>query len=304
MKKIVYGFFILLMVTFYSCDNSNEKFSGSPVDNLTIETIEGIVSTDVENNFALPGQEINFTVTLPDSFRAKVHDSVTVEATTLTVTGSKRTASLILGEDQLTATGKILVGGSSVFDSSFKLYLSAIHVNNNDSGVHYLLNSNTIDLLSSNSSVPDLFDDRLQVKIAWENNSKKNTVRCYVKNSSNQQYTIANGDYPKDFKSYYISNSQRINTVNGTAIPTGTRYQYLPSEYTFSIGAISVNDLETNPIDLKYKITFVYPNGNIKIFSGTYFNMSNTSGKLDIAKVTKTGIDESSDYSDVINLNP
>jgi hypothetical protein len=35
-----------------------------------------------------------------------------------------------------------------------------------------------------------------------------------------------------------------------------------------------------------------------------YNSMTNTSGKLDIAKFTKTGIDDTSDYNSFVNLNP
>lgn len=304
MKKLIYCFFVLLFVTFYSCDSNDDKFSGSPVDNLTIETITGTVSTDVENNFALPGQSINFTVNLPASFRSVVTDSVTVEATTITRTGSKRVASVIIPENQLSGTGTIIVGGSSVFDSEFDLYLSAINVKNNNSGKHYLINSNKVTINSGNSSIPSFKDNRLQIVVSWDNKSTGNNVRCYIKNASNTTFTFQNGSSFREFKSYPVYNSQLTSASTGNPLPESNAYAFNPSDYTLSIAATAATDLESSPIDLKYRVVFRLPTGAVKIINGVYNGMTTTSGRLDIAKFTKTGIDDTSDYVNFINLNP
>jgi hypothetical protein len=77
--------------TLISCDDDDDKFTGSPVGVLPFETVTATVSTDT---FALPGQEINFTATLPESFRAVVMDTVTVQATIYSMGGGVRNASV------------------------------------------------------------------------------------------------------------------------------------------------------------------------------------------------------------------
>ncbi len=166
-------FFLLLQFT--SCVN-DEKFTGSPVGVIPVVTIDAIVSTTA--TFALPSQEIDFTVTLPNSFRSQVSEEVTVEATTTTIVGGVRKASVVIPAGQNQATGKIQVGGGlgSLFNSSCKLNLSAIKIKNDVVGTQYLLKSNIIDIVSGNTSVPDDNDRALTFKIGWENKSKQNFI--------------------------------------------------------------------------------------------------------------------------------
>ncbi len=304
MKKIK-SLTFLLFLALISCENDNEKFSGSPEGNLEIQTITGDISANVENNFALPGQEIDFTVTIPQSFRSVTNDTLIVEATTLTKTGSKRTTSIIIPENTNTATGKITVGGSSIFQSQFDLFLSAINVKNNSSGVHYLLDSNKLTFNTGNSSIPSNNDKRLQIRVSWENLLNGNNVRCFMKNSSNFTFNFGNGTEPRTSKSFFISNSQLINSAgNPINESLNSQYAFNPSEYTLSISATSATDLETNPTNLKYRVVVKFPNNDVKIFNGVYNNMTNDGVKLDILKFTKMGIDETSDYIDFVNLNP
>lgn len=174
--KNLFILFILDLIFLSSC-NTDDRLSGSPVGNQEIETLTGVVSTDV--NYALPGQEISFTATLPASFREVYKDSVYVEATTLTRVGSIRKANVVILPNQISATGKILVGGGvgNLFDSDFDLFLSGIKLNNEIAGKHYLLSSNKITITSGSTSIPSDDDRGMTVQFTWKNTSSQNRIQ-------------------------------------------------------------------------------------------------------------------------------
>ncbi len=171
--------FTCIGVLLISCDNDDDKFSGSPVGNQSIETINGTISTDAE--FALPGQEINFTATIPAEFRALVTDTVTVQATAYSMGGSIRNASVDILPGETSATEKITVpGGGGTFDLAFDLKLTAIALKKTVPGKHFLLTSNTVNIASGNSGVPSTNDKRLKLSIDWENKTSINRLRVKV----------------------------------------------------------------------------------------------------------------------------
>ncbi len=172
---IKYILFTSLFFLLSYCD-TDEKVTGSPVGVVSFETIEAVVSTN--SLFALPSQEIDFTVTLPSSFRSQINGEVTVEATTTTIVGSVRKSSVVIPAGQTQATGKIQVGGGlgALFNSSCKLNLTAIKITNDVLGKQYLLKSNIIDIISGSTSVPDDNDRALTFKIGWENKTKQNFI--------------------------------------------------------------------------------------------------------------------------------
>jgi len=180
MKNLKIVFLFILGAAFLtSCSDDDERFTGSPVGAMPIETVNATVSTDA--SFALPGQTIKFTVTLPADFRAIVTDTVTVEASTFTLGGSVRRGTVDVLPGQDSATGDITVGGGGgTFDMAFDLKLTAISLKKEVPGKHYLIASNTINIASGNSSVPAESDNKLQMILSWENLDKPNTVRVKV----------------------------------------------------------------------------------------------------------------------------
>jgi hypothetical protein len=177
MKNTFKFLFIFLFSTFLLSCVQSDKFSGSPVGIIPIETIVANVSTSV--NYALPGQKINFKATLPQDFRSIATDTVTVEATTVTKVGSIRKAYVDILPGSNFADGEILVGGGvgNQYDSNFTLSLTAIKLKKEISGKHFLLTSNVLTIDSGLTSVPVDNDKGLVVQFSWQNITKQNLIQ-------------------------------------------------------------------------------------------------------------------------------
>ncbi|WP_309642595.1 hypothetical protein [Flavobacterium sp.] len=189
-KVILLSIFCASLIV--SCENDDDKFTGSPVGNLDIETITGTVSTDA--TFALPGQVINFTATLPQEFRNIVTDTVTVQASIFTPGGGLRNASVDILPGSNTGTGEIsIAGGDGTFDLTFDLKLTAINLKKVVPGKHYLLNSNTVTVASGNSGVPSENDKRLKVLVDWENKTTVNKLSVRMERVGLTNVTLSGG---------------------------------------------------------------------------------------------------------------
>ena len=302
MKNLKIFLWFLVASVLFSCGNDDNKFTGSPIDTMAIETITGTVSTDT--NFALLGQTINFTATLPQGFRDTVQDTVTVEASTLTLGGSLRrgTVDILPGHDS--ATGEITVGGGGGgFDLTFDLALTGIKLKKEVPGKHYLIKSNTITVASGNSSVPAENDSKLQIRVSWENLTNPNIIRAKVVRPSGIVTSLNPEGSPLTSRYYFVSNSQLINQ-NGNPTPEGPSYGYTEGVYKIKIGVDSTVDLVSDPVNLKYRVTVRFPNKDVEVFNGVYQNLSGTSGYKDVLQFTKTGFGDNAQYTNFINLNP
>jgi hypothetical protein len=162
--NIVLVFFMLL----FSCTN-NDKNEGTPSsNNQEIETIKGNVATT--STFALPGQFIDFTGSLPQDFVQKVDQDIDIEVLSTTLGGSLRKSIVKILKGQSTFTGKVLVGGGDGnFNMPVTFKLNAVKLSKEIVGKHYLLTSDAVSVASGNSSVPVDNDKRLQIRIYWEN---------------------------------------------------------------------------------------------------------------------------------------
>lgn len=299
MKNLLFnGFFIVAFFSILSCEPKEERFTGSPENRLTFENVNAIVSTT--NTFALPTQEIDFTATLPASFRSKVSGKVTIEATTTTISGSVRKASVDILPGQNSATGKILVGGGGgSFTSTYTLKLTAISLENPILGTQFTLDSNLLTIGFGPSSIPDEDGSRLLIRVIWENKINLNQLNCYVKVPTGNEFlcesTTSSG--PNSFREYSIDNLQRI-AFGGALTPQNNKYAFEPGDYIFSINA---SLLETTPNDLKYRIIVRFPDGKVQVFNGMYPALTLASTKKQILKFTKTGVGAASDYNTFIN---
>lgn len=174
---------IIIVVCFlfflFSC-TTHDKFNGTPVDNkLVFETITGTVSSPT--TFALPGQSIDFTTSLPQEFVSMVNDTLDVEAITTTLGGSIRKSIVRFLPGISTVSSKILVGGGGgTFNMPVDLKLNAIALKNAFPGKQFLLKSNILTLDSGVTSVPTDNDTEFQVKIEWENLTVGNNIKCNV----------------------------------------------------------------------------------------------------------------------------
>lgn len=237
MKKIKIILFSLMCGgLIISCENDDNKFTGSPVDTMNIETITGTVSTNT--TFALPGQTIDFTATLPDSFRSVVTDTVTVQATVLTLGGGIRNASVDILPGQNSATGEINVGGGGgTFDLNFNLKLTAINLKKVVLGKHFLLNSNVVNIASGNSTVPTTNDKRLKISIDWENTTIINKIKVKVERVKLTTITLRGSQGNANIK---IGSSTYVATFNTDLNTTASDFVALHASTISAVNAVDV----------------------------------------------------------------
>jgi hypothetical protein len=282
-KHINFVAFLIILLTIFSC-STDDKFSGSPTENQTITTLTGSISTDVD--FALPGQKINFVARLPEG---KVfNDTVTVEITTRRSDGGRVREYFDIMPGESTVSGKVGVAGAVLFEGQFELFMSAIEVQTVDPGIHYLMTSNKVVVNSGNSSIPDPENDRLIVRLTWENSSVFNKFKFYI------DKPIGSNDVVQNFGGG--SGIQHIIRIEGPGPgrTEGPSQSFREGEYIFKIGGDA--QLVT-PEDKKYRILVVWPNGDVKIFQGVYNGLTPTSPQLPVLKVIKTGSDATANYT-------
>lgn len=185
MKKIKIIFFLAALVSvFASCESDEEKYSGTPVGNQDIETIQGNIEL-------LPGsvtkfmsnQKIPVKITLPFAFQ----DSVTVEVSSITVSGGRTRISVIFVPGQTVSNPENIAGedpeipaaGGAIFNTTMEVYLSGIALSHAIPGKHYLLTSEHIVLNTGNTTVPGDNANKLQTKFAWFN-PESNDFKVFI----------------------------------------------------------------------------------------------------------------------------
>jgi hypothetical protein len=275
-KYFVFSFIFLFSLVFFSCDE-NERFSGSPIGNQEIITLEAVVSTPA--TFALTNQEIDFTVTLPRIFA----DTVKVEATSISNSGRRTRAYVDVLPNQLTASGKINAAGGGIYNTSFNLFLSAIELFTVEQGKHYLIKSNSVQVDTGSTTIQDADGRRLSIKLVWENLSSSNNLRFNI---------VRPGASDANVTSLSAGKTHFINVDNsGTA---STNNSYLEGEYVINITALS---LTTSPIDMPYRLVLVHPEGKVEVFNGVYSGLVVGAPLLPVLKVTKTGNLENAEFT-------
>lgn len=259
MKKIIILLaYVFISNLFVSCENNDDKFTGSPVGVLPTETITGVVSTNT--TFALPGQTIDFTATLPPGFRDIVKDTVTVEATTYTLAGSLRRGSVDILPGQNSGTGEILIGASTgTFDLSVDLKLTAINLKKVVPGKHYLINSNTLTIASGNSSVPTENDRRLKISVDWENKTTINKLRVKMERVNLTTVTIkgtqGSGNVKIGTTLYPVVFNTDLNTTAANFV--SVNFQTIYDNQNIEVTAVN-NDLQFKSLSTSIPaITFV-----------------------------------------------
>lgn len=271
-NKIILSFLFLSTILF-SC-TKNEKFSGSPIGSLEVISLEGTVSTTAVA--ALTDQDIDFTATLPNN---KVFaDTVTIEASSIAKSGGRTKAYVDIMPGQSSATGKIKAVGGSIFSSSFDLTLTAINLQTVESGKHYLLGSNNVNIKTGNSTIPDVDPSRLIIKFAWLFPSTTNKLRLNI----DRPGTIADANVftlNSYGKIHYIKN---VGTTNNDNISTAE------GDYVVNIAADGIGSLINQPQDMPYRLILVHPDGKVQVFEGTYTGLTETSPLKAVLKINKT----------------
>jgi hypothetical protein len=268
-------FMSLLAAAFTSCEEDDEKFSGSPVGNNNIETLHAVLDTGddlTDVDFALTDQEIDFKVTLPHTFS----DTVNVEVTTISDSGRRVRESIEIKPDSIFKRGKIRAAGGAIFDTNFKMYVSGIALQTPEPfGTHYLMDSNEITIGTGSSVIPDQDLNRLKIKIVWPNVSASNSLQLVI-----GRPTLA--DVPQN--QLAADGRQHLINVTNTSSTNSGAISTIPGEYTFKIKALA---LPAEPVDMPYRVIIVYPDGKSKVFSGVLNNLTVATPLTDVLKVTK-----------------
>jgi hypothetical protein len=281
MKKYTYIFlFSLIALTVISC-TTDDKFSGSPVGNQEVVTLEGTISTSVEN--ALIDQEVEFTASLPDG---KVfNDTVTIEVTTLRTDGGRVRDYYDIMPGETSVTDKIKAVGGLVYDTTFTLSITAINLQTVEPGIHYLITSNKISINTGNTGIPTVADDRLKIRFTWENVRTNNKFRCWIRKPG----TTADID-GNDFTEGSATSSGGIDHVIKTVSSNNAGGASLSSREGEYIFRLASDQQLVSPENKKYRIILVYPNGDVTVYNGVFENLTlGSPERKDVLKITKVG---------------
>jgi len=274
MKNFKYIYLIApLLVLFLSCESDDEKYSGTPVGNQQFETIEGTISTNVIK--AMRNQAIPFRVSIPKTFK----DTVSIEVTTLNLSGGRTRVSVDILPGDTEATDEIPCAGGPLYDTTVDLSITGIALKTVESGKHYLIKSNVITLQTGNTSVPASDNSRLSVRFVWpEPGSQRNNIRLTVTRPAG----LANSTVPLDASTR--TRNYGILTTVALANNLNT-YSSHSGEYLFKINA---ERLINTPVDLPYRFVIRFPDGASRLIEGVYENLTTASPQKTILKVVKT----------------
>jgi len=199
-NKIIYFLLVLAGLFFASCESDEVKYSGTPVGNQQIITLQGVITTPITD--ALPNQKVPFTVELPRAFK----DTVNVEVTTLSLSGTRTRVSVEFLPNETVVTDDIPAVGGAIFNNTFEMYISGFNIRHTEPGIHYLIESNRITINTGNSAVPGDDSSKFQVSMFWPN-SAQNDFRIWVDKPNGVSYESAPG----------ATNSGNVVTVGDTS---------------------------------------------------------------------------------------
>ncbi len=259
---------LISLIFFIACDEG-ERFTGSPVGNLDIITLDATISST--STLALTDQKIDFTVTLPRTFS----DTVRVEASSISDSGRRTRGYVEILPNQLSGTGEINAAGGGTFNSTFDLFASAIELYTVEAGKHYLIKSNNVEIQTGNTTIQDANGSRLSVKLVWPNLSTSNNLRFNVDKPT---LPDANVTSLSGGKTHFIN-------VDNAGPENTTTNSSAEGNYIFNISAIA---LTTSPIDMPYRLVLVYPDGKVDVFNGVYNGLTVGAPLLPVLQVNKT----------------
>lgn len=289
MKNIKYILLLTASIIFMNCE-TNDKFTGSPVGNQEIITLDAALTTDVD--FAISNQDVEFNLVLPRTFK----DTATVEVTAVNTVGGRTRAYVDILPGKVSPEpekiSSIKSPGASVFVSQFELSVTAISLRHAEIGKHYLIKSDVISIGTGATGVQDKDVNKLSIKLVWPfMSSTTNDVKLMITK-------------PGQTNSVEISSIQ--SAPGGDGKFHGLRIPYTPNlisspsnsnqdgDYIFSITG---KNLITSPIDMPYRFVLVYPNGDVEFFNGVYQGMFVNAPLIPVLKVTKANVDGSVVFS-------
>ncbi|MCZ8198102.1 MAG: hypothetical protein O9267_10880 [Flavobacterium sp.] len=279
MKKIFYFLAIFSTIFFYNCE-TNEKFTGSPVGNQEIITLDAIISSNVE--FATSGQDVEFNFVLPRTFK----DTATVEVTAVNSEGGRTRKKVDIMPGQVSPLPSEVVkitspGSGDMFFSQFEMSITAISLKHAEIGKHYLIKSNVLSIETGKAgSITATNAARLSVELVWPSYSGTNDVALKIQKPSGTVVEPTSQQSGGKLHSIRVSNTpilsdSDINNSNAEG------------EYVFSMTG---RNLAISPQNMPYIVIVVFPNGDRKFYTGTYENLYVDAPLKNLIKVTKNPV--------------
>lgn len=260
MKILNKIFFFCFVAFIYSCD-TNEKFSGSPVGNQEIITLDAVVSTDVD--YVAGNQDIEYGIVLPKTFK----DTAIVEVSIYTSTGgrTKATVEILPGQVSPSETPKIKSPVTSLFNTELYLTATAISLKNEEIGKHYLIKSNKEYFDSGSVTVPEPDVNKLKIKFVWPDilpsQNINNLVLIIDRPASIPDAIIPNFTNEAKNHSINISNTGTHSVSNS----------YAEGDYVLRVKPIV---MAFSPFDMPYNVVLVYPDGKTEIYKGIFSGLT------------------------------
>jgi len=267
-------FFLLvsLLTILVGCESDDEKYSGTPVGNQTIETLEGTIATPT--TVALLNQLIPFHVTLPRAF----NDTVNVEVSTINLSGGRTRTTVMFQPGQTEADDEVPCSGGVLYDTSVNLSITGIALQTPDPGKHFLMKSNVIQIRTGNTAVPPSDNSRLSVRFAWPDPaSTLNNIRLTVTRPvGTSTPTLVASEGGRTFSI--------LSSLVSPALNSATNFSSQTGEYLFKINAVG---LVSSPVNLPYRFIVRFPDGKSQLFEGVYNDLTTSSPQKTVLKVTK-----------------
>jgi hypothetical protein len=273
MKNIFKYSIISFSFLFYNCE-TNEKFSGSPVGNQEIITLNATITSDVE--FATNSEEVEFNIILPRTFQ----DTVTVEVTAVNTQGGRIRENVDIMPGQVSPLEVVKIdspGPGQVFSGKFELSLTAISLKRVEIGKHYLIKSNILMIDTGRAgSITAANESRLSVELVWPNISADNDVALKIEKPSGIVVEPTSQQSGGKLHSIRVDYSGNLNSNINNSNADGN--------YIFSMTG---KNLLFTPVNMPYILIVVFPNGDRKFFTGTYQDLFINAPLKNLIKINK-----------------
>ena len=272
--------FLAVVIISGGCE-TDERFTGSPIDSgLNIVKLEGTVSTDFDlDQLVLSGQKISFTATLPVG---KVfNDTVTVEVTSTARSGGRTRGYADIMPGESSGVGTINAAGGAVYNSTFLLQLSGINLQTVEPGIHYLMTSNTIEVLTGSTSVPAALSDRLIIRVISQGATSNDRFLVNIDRPDPGITSVGNYKPNEGYTEHFIR-------VGNSPTTESASFSWREGTYNLSLSAPSGLPDGTVARNKDYRIIIVKPNGDSQVFNGVYEGLTATSPQKPVLSITKT----------------
>lgn len=275
MKKILNFIAVFSFILLYNCE-TNEKFSGSPVGNQEIITLDATITSDVE--FATNNQDVEFNIVLPRTFK----DTATVEVTAVNPQGGRirEKVEILPGQVSPLEPAKIASPGpGEMFFAQFELSITAISLRHAEIGKHYLIKSNVLSIETGKAgSITATNATRLSVELVWPNISGDNDVALKIQKPTGT--IVEPTSQQSGGKLHSINVASTPNNLDGNKDRSNA-----DGDYIFSMTG---RDLLNSPVNMPYILIVVHPNGKREFFTGTYEGMFVDAPLKNLIQINKT----------------